>query len=347
MIIPLNIINSTLLLENICYFCRMSDTHVVIITSSADLPMMTEKNFFHSSALFRIAEKTPGQKPVMAILMDGQERLTGHLLAIITLHGSVFPPLLYSHGRIYGTGEYTDGIDKEQAFSLLLTAITKQLSHKMCLYIEFSDISTKMFGYRHFRHNGYFPIQWQEVHNSLHSMAPEKRISAKAEERIHRAYQHGASAKEAETVEEIDAFHRLLRNYFRLKHRRSVPAKEMFHLLAEDNHSKTFITKYKGNVIGGCVCLYSENNAYLWYLASKKKTYHLLHPDAVTIWQAIKYAHDKGYDHIYFMDAGLPLKKSPFREFILQFGGKPVSKYRWFRCPFPWINKLCSWLFNE
>lgn len=73
--------------------------------------------------------------------------------------------------------------------------------------------------------------------------------------------------------------------------------------------------------IGGCACVYSEGNAYLCYLAAKRKTYSMLHPDTMVVWNAIQYAYEHNYNHIYFMDVGLPWHRNPFREFILSFGG--------------------------
>ena len=48
-----------------------------------------------------------------------------------------------------------------------------------------------------------------------------------------------------------------------------------------------------------------------------------------------------------FMDVGLPFSKNPFREFILRFGGKEQSTYRWFRFSIRWVNKLLRWLYRE
>jgi hypothetical protein len=47
------------------------------------------------------------------------------------------------------------------------------------------------------------------------------------------------------------------------------------------------------------------------------------------------------------MDVGLPFQKNPFREFILRFGGKEQSTYRWFRFGIRWINRLLTWLYRE
>lgn len=51
----------------------------------------------------------------------------------------------------------------------------------------------------------------------------------------------------------------------------------------------------------------------------------------MTIWQALSDAQEQDAQHLHFMDAGLPLKSNLYREFILGFGGKPVTKFRWFR----------------
>ena len=72
-----------------------------------------------------------------------------------------------------------------------------------------------------------------------------------------------------------------------------------------------------------------------------------LQPATATVWNILDYAHRHHYDHVSFMDVGLPLHKNHYRDFILQFGGKPVSTYRWFRCSIGWINKALAWIYRE
>lgn len=57
--------------------------------------------------------------------------------------------------------------------------------------------------------------------------------------------------------------------------------------------------------------MYSDDNCYLWYLATKHKL-HRKQANAATVWAAIKHAHQQHYRHIYFMDVGLPFKKINF-----------------------------------
>ena len=322
------------------------DLRVSIITKSADLPYMTCSSFFHSTDLFRIVEKTPGQQPYMVIVRRGNT-VVAHMLATLRRRGSLVPPYLFSQGRVYGEGEYAEEEDKDALFQLMLKAITKKLRRRMCLYIEFSDLSHKMFGYKVFRSEGYFPIQWMEIHNSLHSLSPEERITEKMMQRIEHAETVGVTCHEVETEDEIHRFYRLLSRFFSLKVRRYLPPKKMFELLHATGNGRLFVTKYKNKVIGGSCCLYSKNNVYLWYMASKRKSYAPLHPSTVTIWGAINDAYQQGRWHIYFMDVGLPFKKHRYRDFILGFGGKEVGTYRWFRFSIPWMNKLVGWFYRE
>ena len=319
---------------------------VTIITHSEELPPMNCTSFFHSTDLFRIVEKTPGQQPYMVIVRRG-DHIVAHMLATLRRRGSWIPPYLFTQGRVYGEGEYEMGEDKSALFELMLKAITRKLLRRLCLYIEFSDLSQKMFGYRILRNEGYFPVQWMEIHNSLHSMSPEERITPKTLQRIQHAQEAGVVFKEVDTEEEFHSFYRMLSRFFTMKIRRYLPPKKMFELLNATNHACLFVTKHKNKVIGSCCCVYSHNNAYLWYMASKRKSYPTLHPSAVTIWGTINHAYKQQRWHIYFMDVGLPFKKNHHRDFILRFGGKEVGTYRWFRFSLPWINKMIGWFYRE
>ena len=156
----------------------------------------------------------------MALALREDGSIAAHMFACTRSRGSWIPPYLFTQGRIYGEGEYDDDVDKDETFALLLEAITKSFKHKLCVYVEISDISTKMFGYRHFRANDYFPINWQEVRNSLHSMPPEDRLDDKTKEQIKKAESMGVTMKEVETEEEIHHFYKLLKGFYRMKIRR-------------------------------------------------------------------------------------------------------------------------------
>lgn len=307
---------------------------------------MDSRNFFHSPELFRICENTSGQTPYMVVAeQDGV--VVAHLLATLRRRGSLIPPYLFTQGRIYGEGEYNANVNKEDVFKLMLSAITQKLKRKLCMNIELSDLSQKMFGYKHFKKEGYFPVHWMEVHNSLHSMPPEDRLDEKMSERISRIIEQEVEFKQVEDYEQFRKFYKMFNQFPSLKIRRYLPPSKQFWELGQDDNCRLFATIWRGKVIGGCVCIYSNNNAYLWYLASKRKSHPLLYPATATVWGAISDAYERKFRHIFFMDVGLPFKKSHYRDFILKFGGKEVSSYRWFRFTFGWLNHLMRLVYKE
>lgn len=316
-----------------------------VFEHSATLPALNDGSFFHSAELMELYEHTPRHRPYMAVLTDDEGHEVAHLLAVSRYRRSLFPPYLYIHVSIIGQGVYQQEPD-EQQFGIMVKALKERLQNKV-LYIEFSNLSHKMFGYEALRNEGFFPVRWMSVHNSLHSRTPEDRITAKQLTRIKNAQRRGATTKMVETEEEFKAFSKLMRQHSWLKPRRYIPDNTFFHRMMEMGKCKIFITRYHEKTIGCSVCVYSGEDAYLWFSAARRKSYVALHPNAVTFWETIKDAHRMGCQHIRFLDVGLPFRKNPFRDFILRFGGKEVSTYRWFRINIRWVNALASWLWRE
>ena len=184
------------------------------------------------------------------------------------------------------------------------------------------------------------------IHNSLHSKPAEERIGDKLKKKLHNAIKRGVRTEEATSDADVDRFIKLLHNHNLLKPKRYIPANKFFHLIKNSDDCHLLLTKYNSKSIGCAALIYSKGNAYLWYSAFLRKTYMKLHPDDITLWNAIKKAQDDGCAHIVFLDVGLPFRRNSLREFILRFGGKPVSTYRWFFFTNPWLNNLLKWLYR-
>ena len=305
------------------------------------LPELPSGNFFHSRELMALCEHTPRLKPYMAVVSGDDGTVVAHLLAIMRIRKSLFPPYLYTHVHIYGN----NGSNAEH-FGMMMNVLTRRLQNRT-LYIELSHLREKMFGYRELRRLRYFPVRWMNIHNSLHSRTPEERIDEQQLQRITHAQERGIVTKPVETLDEFEAFSKLLRHHNWFKPKRYIPDDDFFREMLQRGLCQILITKYHEHVIGASVTVYSNGDAYLWYSASRRKSYAPLHPNAVTIWATIKAAHAAGWQHIRFMDVGLPFRKNPYRDFILRFGGKEVSTYRWFRISIRWVNRLASWLWRE
>lgn len=332
-----------------------------IYTSSDELPeKLIEGNLFHGRRLFAISRLTPRHRPYMVTMEDEEGTVHAQLLAMVRYRSSWLPPYFYMHCRVFGEGVYLPQYDsanthsevKEQLFSQMLNALTKRLGNRV-LYMEVSNLSHKMFGYKAFREAHFFPVRWMSIHNSLHSRAPEERISERMKKHLSNAQAKGVTVNEVSNEATFRAFMKLLRKHNILKPKRYLPDNEFFRQFVQQGATngepcgRLYVTHFKNYVIGCAAVAYSGREAYLWYSAFRRKSFALLHPDEVTIWHIIKDAHTRGYNHLSFMDVGLPFRKNSFREFILRFGGKPTSTYRWFRCSIRWINKALSWFYRD
>jgi len=325
----------------------VNGTRIRIVEHEEELPRLSDDNFFHSSQLFEVARQTPRQKPYMVLAETDDGQHLAHLLALVRYRSSWFPPYFFMHCRVLGEGVYTcDSRQEGELFGLMLDALRRKLSHRV-LYIEVSNLSQKMFGYRKLRQQQFFPIHWMSIHNSLHSHTPEERIGERMKQRIQTAYQRGVVTDEVATEADFQAFQRLLRHHHWLKPKRYIPDQQFFRGIMESGSGRLYVTRYREHIIGCSAVVYSGDNAYLWYSAFRRKSFAFVHPDVLTIWHAIKHSHELGYQHIFFLDVGLPFRKNSFRDFILSFGGKPVSTFRWFRCSIKWVNALLSWIYRD
>lgn len=325
----------------------MNDPCVHIITQSKDLPVLDEADFFHSRERFLLIEQTPGVWPYMVVVMDGSGRVVAHLLAELRRRGSLLPPYLFTQGRIYGEGVYAEGADPSELFDRMMVALTRYLHRKLCLYIEVSDLSHKMFGYRTLRRNGYFPVRWMQIHNSLHSKSPRDRLSDRTAHHVLRAERAGVMVCEAGTEAEVRAYYKVLRAYYRKRLHRFVPDEHFFLQLLHSHRAHVYVTYFKGRVIGGATVVESRGDSYLWHVVAQGKRYPTAHPLTATVWHVLEDSHARGLRHVFFLNVGLPFRRNPYRDFILGFGGKPVSGYRWFHFTLGWFNRLLSWFYRE
>ena len=310
----------------------------------SEIPDFPGTNTFHSKELFQIYEETPGYTPLL-IMASEDGKPIARLLAAIRKSIRMFPPSLIKRCEVYGTGEYlTAEADKEKIFGEMLEHLTTEVLRSSFL-IEFRNLENAMFGYKYFRSNKYFPVNWLRVRNSLHGTeSAEQRFSPSRIRQIKKGLKNGASVDEAHTIEEIREFSNMLRHLYSSRIRKHFPNIIFFqHMdtrLIHSKQGKIFIVRYKGKIIGGSACIYSGNDAYLWFSGGMRKTYALQYPGILAVWKALQDAHQNGFRHMEFMDAGLPFKKHGYRDFVLRFGGKQSSTRRWFRFRWQWLNNL-------
>lgn len=324
---------------------------VYTYNKSEKIPEIVESNNFHSKELFLIFETT-GLKPYMFDIYD-DDRPQLRLLAIIQRDKSIFSHSLVKRCVVYGLGSYAPELtneEKERAFNVALKEVTQTISKKAFI-IEFRNLENAIFGYKSFHDNNYIPVYWLRVRNSLHGVKKfEQRMSSSRLRQVKIGLRNGTVIEEAKSLDEVKAFARMLQRVYSSHIRKYFPNITFFYHLYnawnKEGKTKIFIARYKDKIIGGAVCLYSGDNAYLWFSGGMRKTYAKQYPGILAIWKALKDAQDRGYQHFEFLDAGLPFKQHGFRDFILRFGGKQSSTRRWFRFRWQWLNRILITLYS-
>ncbi|HJD93901.1 MAG TPA: GNAT family N-acetyltransferase [Bacteroides togonis] len=319
--------------------------------AGSDIPPLPGNDTFHSTALFRTYEATPGYSPLLIVAsLEGQP--VAKLLAVVRRSVRLFPPSIIHRCEVFGNGEYLiEGIDREAVFKDMLQRLTEE-ALRSCFLIEFRNLPDARFGYRSFRSCSYFPINWLRVRNSLHDTPrTEVRFSPSRIRQIKKGLKNGAEVRVARTIDEIKEFAHMLHHVYSWKIRRHFPSREFFRQLAlqatdPQRQSRIFIVTYKNKIIGGSACIYSGDNAYLWFSGGMRKTYALQYPGVLAVWKALDDARQQGYRHLEFLDVGLPFRHHGYREFVLRFGGKQISTRRWFRFRWKWLNRVLTWIYK-
>ena len=276
----------------------MKPIRLMTYRNGSAIPTLPEQSLSNSSELFQVYGQTPGYTPIL-VVASIDETPIAKLQAVIRRSVRIFPPSLIKRCEIFGIGEYfNDTYSQEELFGLMLEHLTNEVL-KDCFLIEFRNLPTALFGYKHFRRNGYFPINWIRVYNSLHNLSPEERLESKRKRQINRSFKYGVTLQEAQTEEDKKTFLQLLKLHYSSKLRKHFPDTKLFQLLTQGsttgNISRIFTVKYKNRIIGGSFCMYSCDRAYLCFSFGLRKTFAWLHPNTMAIWAALIDAHQRGY----------------------------------------------------
>lgn len=309
-----------------------------------DIPDLPGTNVFHSKEMFLLYEAAPGYTPIL-IVATLDNKPVAKMLSVLRKHTYILPTFLGKRCEVYGIGEYMDNEEnKESIFKEMLAHLTNEaLRH--AFVIEFRNLENALDGYKHFRDNHYFAINWLRVRNSLHdTQSVEEYFSASRIRQVKKGLLQGAIVSETTSENEIQEFSNMIHKIYSSHIRRYFPLHDFFGLmniwLVKKGLAKIYIVKYKNKIIGGSSCLFSGDNAYLWFSGGMKKSYAAQYPGVLAVWAALQDARENGYRHLEFMDVGLPFQKHGYRNFILLFGGKQSSTRRWFRFRWTFLNTL-------
>ena len=322
------------------------------------VPDLPGNNTFHSNALFHIFEGTPGCYPILLTISEDGVVLA-KILAVVQRLVRFVP--FYSIRRCvaYGPGEYfCENSQREDLFNMMLKEITNYAKRLNCFVIEVRNLSSPVSGFASFKQNSFFPVNWMRVRNTFDDdgQEVEQVFSPSRRRQVKQALKNGAVVGTTQTGEDIQEFAHMLKRNYLSKIRKHFPDIEFFQQIQQGiknvnigeswQRFKIFIVRHQQKIIGGCVCIYSGDTAYVWFSGGMNKTHLRQYPSVMAVWQALKDAKTGGYKHLEFMDVGTPFRKHGYRDFVLRFGGEQISTRRWFKFRWRWLNKLCLYFYS-
>ena len=320
--------------------------HIEIFTKSKQLPELIDGAVQHSALTFRLHESTKASKPYMLVAYDDENKEIGHILVIKRRHFSLLPPMLSFWYIVNGEGTYTsDCTNREELFARFLEKVFDMFDFRH-MFIKVQNIEDSRFAYGILREHGFVPTRDQRMYISLHSKAPQERLTRAYRAHIRNAENRGVRYHRATTQEEINEGILLLRNYYISKTRR-LPNRATLNMMLHNSDgslsekAKLFIVTYKGKAIGSSVCLYEKERANLAYSCGLRKSYPMQYPGIMAIWAALSDAYKEGFAHFEFLEArSLSHINRKFISTLLNYGGKQKGTLRWFHFKWRWLNKI-------
>ena len=312
-----------------------------IYTRIQELPTLLTGGIEHSAQLFGLLCRSSSSKPYMMVATDEQGKELAHIIIIKRRGIRLLPPVVGSWFTIYGAGVYCSSChNREEIFSKFIEKLF-DIFDIFNSYIEIIGIDDPRFAYATLSRHHFVPVRDHRIYISLHSKAPEERLTRSYRTHLRKSEERGSTYRIATTEQEINEGLRLLKNYYRSKIRRPLPSDDILRGLLAADKQRMFIVEHGGKIIGCSICTYHDNNAFLAFSCGLRKSYPLLYPGIVAVWAAIDDARKRGCSHIEFLESRtLVGTRSGYKNFLLNFGGKQVSTLRWYHFKWNFLNKI-------
>ena len=152
----------------------------------------------------------------------------------------------------------------------------------------------------------------------------------------------------SQDLSDVSGFYQLLKDFYKKKVHKPLPAYEFFDSLKNKPFAKYFIIKDpSGLIIGGQLILMLDCRvAYAMYCCGLDKEYRDFFPSIMANYSAIHWTAEQGFGRYDMMGAGSPDKDYGVRDFKAQFGGALVEHGRFLFVCKPLIYKMGKFVIN-
>lgn len=381
-------------------FCHFTDSHpeATFIQSAALIDLVglwPEAEWLLLLAVKEEGMKDPGAiqagntktsvskstRDTLALLHDTinqSENIAGSLLAVM-LHepppkNALLKPfgklhrLLTARTIVYGGPLLAPGtrLQQEITLKLLLKGLYTRVK-KQSLFTQFRNSFDLNDMKPLFRELGY---SWQDRLNLLVDTTSAekawKNMTNNRRRQVQRSLDNGATIINHPTQKQIGHFYDILKNHYRKKVKKPLPAKAFFlalhHLSKPGNSQATnpndtsdipvvsfFLVACKEQIIGGSVCVLKHNRSmHEWYACGLDHEYKKQHvyPSVLSTWAAIEFAANNNIHTFDFMGLGRPEVPYGVRNFKKEFGGRLSNPGRFNKINRPLLFTLAEIGYN-
>lgn len=261
-----------------------------------------------------------------AFAVETENKLKGVVVGYIQKDGGRIKQYFSKRAIIYGGPVLADEITDEE-LKALLGALKTRLKQK-AIYIE----SRNFCDYKRWRNViescGFKYESHYDVHVDTSSMEVVNENMGKSRKRdVRVSFRDGAVVISEPTSRQIGEFYLILKDLYKSKVKTPLVPLEFFEKLNNQPSSKFLLIEYRGEIIGGTVCVgLCGHVVYEMYACGKDGTYKNIFPSEVATYAAIQYAAENGFKLFDMMGAGKPDDGGyGVRDFKLKFGGKLVE----------------------
>lgn len=213
-----------------------------------------------------------------------------------------------------------------EALELLTDTLTQILRNRV-IYIEtrnLSDYSDLKEVYRG-QSWKYLPHYNFNLRTYDHLLMT-KAVSESRMRQIKKAIRSGVTWRQAESLNEVECFYRILAGLYRSKVRKPLMPWDFFSGAFEKEFGIYLLVLFNNNIIGGIMCPVLEKKAlYEFYVCGLDKEYKDQYPSVMATWAAMEYAGKNNIPVFDFMGAGNSEAEYGVRDFKARFGGDLVE----------------------
>ena len=294
--------------------------------------------FFQTPRVFHFFIKLNNYKPFLVCSYENKE-INGLLTGVIIKEAKGAKGYFSARCIVWG-GPVVKNNDPA-----LVSAILKELNSKVSskvIYTEFRNFYSMDKYKQIFEENGFkyedrlnYIIPISSIEENL------KLVSSSKKRQINKGLKADAEIIEAETLQQIKEFYKMLSDLYNTKVKKPLPPFNFFKEFFNDKAlGRYLLVNYQAKIVGGVMCPVYKDTIYEWYVCGLDGEYKDIYPSVLATWAPIEYAAKNGLKYFDFMGAGKPDEDYGVREFKSKFGGKLVNYGRFVRINKPVLYKI-------